>query len=420
MRRPDRLCPSTIVLAILLLAGVLFRVGLILAWPQRIANSDAAQYLTLAANLASGNGYSLWPSAPFDPDVYRSPGYPLFLAFLMKCGLGMIGMAAVQVWLEMVSYLTVARMVAWRFGVGAARLGFVIALFCPFTASLPMLFLSESLALPLVNLLFAAALSGASPRRSVLLGISLGLLCLCRGGFLPAIPLAMLAVALPRTAAFGGRLGCAALLLVGALLPLLPYGAWNLEHHGRFSLTPPAGLGRAMWGGVCQMEIRTQDLPNDVWNLHEAIWGDGSHRPSSRELLAADQAMMQEAREAIGAHPLGYAWGVMRHEIHIWAGERFLFPFTNPVSGGWALRLLGIAMFAASLLAAARRRHLYDLWIAGLSPALSQAMVLPWMYVIMRYTSVLFGPFAFLTAIVIADAAARRPVYDLADRRSAT
>jgi len=46
----------------------------------KIPKSDAAGYDEMAANLASGNGLSQLIDGSLAPVVYRSPGYPIFLA----------------------------------------------------------------------------------------------------------------------------------------------------------------------------------------------------------------------------------------------------------------------------------------------------------------------------------------------------
>ena len=42
---------------------------------------DSTNYVTLARNLLAGNGFSLQQTAPFLPDILRTPGYPVFVAF---------------------------------------------------------------------------------------------------------------------------------------------------------------------------------------------------------------------------------------------------------------------------------------------------------------------------------------------------
>lgn len=46
--------------------------------------ADAAQYLRLAYNLVYNDSFSLAENAPFTPSIYRTPGYPIFLAIGLK------------------------------------------------------------------------------------------------------------------------------------------------------------------------------------------------------------------------------------------------------------------------------------------------------------------------------------------------
>jgi 4-amino-4-deoxy-L-arabinose transferase-like glycosyltransferase len=45
-----------------------------------IIESDSAEYLLLAENLLQHGVFSLSPSSPFEPETFRVPGYPLFVA----------------------------------------------------------------------------------------------------------------------------------------------------------------------------------------------------------------------------------------------------------------------------------------------------------------------------------------------------
>lgn len=44
---------------------------------------DCGEYYQIARNLVQGNGFSQSQAAPYEPDTWRTPGYPLFLAGLM-------------------------------------------------------------------------------------------------------------------------------------------------------------------------------------------------------------------------------------------------------------------------------------------------------------------------------------------------
>ncbi|MEK7509228.1 MAG: glycosyltransferase family 39 protein [Patescibacteria group bacterium] len=53
--------------------------------------NDAQHYVTIAKNLAEGNGYSRFPDAPFEPDAFRTPLLPLyFVPFVFFGGLPLI------------------------------------------------------------------------------------------------------------------------------------------------------------------------------------------------------------------------------------------------------------------------------------------------------------------------------------------
>ncbi len=102
---------GTILLACVLSAGALFtfhRFGAM--------TGDSPRYLKLAENLAAGHGFSAANSAPFDPEVFRPPGYPLFLAMLLRLGLTLGGIAAVQVAAYALALCLVGRLVYLSWG----------------------------------------------------------------------------------------------------------------------------------------------------------------------------------------------------------------------------------------------------------------------------------------------------------------
>ncbi len=387
--------------ALLVLGAALMRVWMILEWPQAISGTDAAQYISLARNIVEGRGYSLWSSTPFDPDVYRSPGYPLFLAMLFKLGISEIGILAGQVILDIVSLFAGAALVSKMMGRRAGQIALIMGLFCPFTAAIPCLFLSESLAMPLITFLFVLAPLATRWHGAVLFGFVLGLLILTRGGFLPSVALAGLFLLLPVTCSgntsWFRRLGLSGAMAVTASIVLLPYGFWNLHTHGSFSVTPLAGMGRALWGGVAMMPgMPALPPPEPAWSVHNSIWGDGTVKPGPAELIAADNAMKDVAVDAIRLHPFRYLNGAARHALHIWFGERYLFPFNNPVIPGFWLRLgssLLLALALGSLITLPSPPGVKALMVL---PALTLALTHPWLYVNMRYTSTALGPIVLL------------------------
>ncbi len=90
---------------------------------------DSGRYLRLAANLADGNGLSAATQPPYDPEVFRPPMYPLFLAGLKGLGLDVYGIILVQVILYLVAINFAMRTTVAVTGnqLAAGLLGFLMA-----------------------------------------------------------------------------------------------------------------------------------------------------------------------------------------------------------------------------------------------------------------------------------------------------
>ncbi|RMH55407.1 MAG: hypothetical protein D6679_11745 [Candidatus Hydrogenedentota bacterium] len=381
---------GVVVFLLLILLGTVLRVELIRMYPQRIIRSDAEQYLRLAENLSRGYGYSLGAHFPFTPDVYRSPGYPLFLATVLRLGGGPRAVLGFQIFLDLLSITFLAGTVARRWGEGAALWGTGFALLMPYTASISGLFLSEALAMPLANLLFGLGISFTFRGKWLLAGLIAGVLGLTRGVFLPVIPVVAAAafwVGLRERTGFFGAAGRAGAVFMIGFVILLPYGLWNHFSNGRFSVVPLAGFGRALYGGIRQMNLDHPPLSERAWRIHNALWtGRGSY-PANDELLKADEEMRRVAVSAIRKAPFRYLAGVVRQEIHIWFGQRFLFPFSNPHWPGWVFRWPSVFLLALGAGGVRVSRLSAPEVLVALSPVIVSALCLPWLYVNMRYTS---------------------------------
>lgn len=71
-------------------AGLLLRIALFLVASEepgrRLYAPDSLDYQRLAVNLIEGHGFSRDSSAPYRPDILRTPAYPAFLAVLYRFG----------------------------------------------------------------------------------------------------------------------------------------------------------------------------------------------------------------------------------------------------------------------------------------------------------------------------------------------
>lgn len=81
---------SVLPLVSIVLLGLALRLLPVLArWndgPLFMVASDSWQYHTIALNLYAGHGYSSDEQPPYEPDVYRPPGYPNFLRLVYGWG----------------------------------------------------------------------------------------------------------------------------------------------------------------------------------------------------------------------------------------------------------------------------------------------------------------------------------------------
>ena len=393
--------PTWQVSGLLVLLATLIRVFLVLSFPQHITGTDADQYIILGQNLAAGNGFSIWRFPPFDPDVFRSPGYPLFLAAFFRLGLGFWSIALCQVILEMSSLFFATAVLSKIVGKKSARVGLAVALLSPYTGAIPCLIFSESLSVPLITMLFAWGLQLRTKKNIIFYGAALGYLTLVRGSFLPGIILASLVLFIRyglETKSWKKSV-CATLgIVVAFAIVLAPYALWNKTHHGKISPTPLAGLGRAFAAGNSGIGLTTPNVTGEHWRVTQKLWDQipGESHPTPEHIIQTEKEMVAESIATIKSNWGQYLAGVLRNEIHIWFGVRVLFPFHNPVGYGFLLRWCSIfILFMAGVSCWKLRSHWADLIIA-LTPVITLALVSPWLYVIMRYTTLAFAPLQLL------------------------
>jgi 4-amino-4-deoxy-L-arabinose transferase-like glycosyltransferase len=131
--------------------AVLFRVGLFLYFVNhgQYIDNDSALYITLAENLLTHHGFSESLIAPYEPEIFRTPGYPVFLAILMA--LGMDGPNWTVFWQELIYGFCI--FIFYRFGRTVfdpriMRLSLIFLLLEPGGLVYPKLIMSELVFLP--------------------------------------------------------------------------------------------------------------------------------------------------------------------------------------------------------------------------------------------------------------------------------
>ncbi len=154
--------------------------------PGETLRADAYTYGTLASNLANHARYSMSPAPPFQPYVYKPPGYPVLLApFFAGRDLPSGAAAAMKAQVVVGSLLPPLVVVLGRRVVPGALavLAGLLAAACPVLVTTPAFLTTEAVfsTVLVVTLLLSASLLGRGTRhRAVATGLCWGLLALIR------------------------------------------------------------------------------------------------------------------------------------------------------------------------------------------------------------------------------------------------
>ncbi len=168
---------------------ILFRIGLLIYFvitEGKYLYPDSPMYIELANNLFENHVFSMSPTAPFVPHVFRTPGYPWFLAIFQWSGL------ANPYWIVFAQELIYAGAVAAFYYFGRAlfdkniiRGGLIFLLLEPGGLTYPKLLLTETLFLPfliLSILLLGHYLKTSSSRYLIIAGVIMGVGAIVRPG----------------------------------------------------------------------------------------------------------------------------------------------------------------------------------------------------------------------------------------------
>ncbi len=224
---------------------------MIMMWATRnVVLSDTWSYLALAESLLHGE-YSLWWELPTEiPDTFRAPGYPMVLATVIK----VFGNYKVVKVFNLVMYfagILLSLKVIERFDARLMAQNIFLILLIP-SINIPYYIMQAYTDIPtlfgICAVVFIATRSGPLPWYLALVqGLLFAFLFQLKPVFL-LLPLAFYSVMWfverkqfqirPHALSFG--------IFV---LSLLPFGFWNLKHHGVFQVTPLQGGGGYMHFG---------------------------------------------------------------------------------------------------------------------------------------------------------------------------
>lgn len=332
---------------------------------------DAAHFLEWARFLASGEDLTA--------DVYyQAPLYPYLAALLFSLGGGLLALRVAAVLAGALSCIVLARGARGLVGERASRsAGWLLAVYPP-AIHYEALFEKTGLAVFLVCLL-VAALSRARRAPGVgsglLLGGSLGLLCLTRENMIALLPLLVLAGAPARAGAPAGRRVRTLLgLFAGLLVALLPLALRNSKAAGPGADgLLPANLGPNLFignhagaDGLYQSLVPGRGRPGAEQEDARRLAGEALGLTEPPGAGAASRFWAGQALTWMGEHP-GSAVGLLMRKVALLLHPREWMDSTSfEVHRGRSpvLRLLapvvGLPLILALVLAAAlgpRRRR---------------------------------------------------------------
>jgi len=230
----------------LLVANVLM--ALLTLWLSRQTMlSDSWSYLNLAEGILHGKYSMWWTLDDYYADTFRAPGYPLFIAVFLKVFGTWKVVPAINFVLYWVALFFSLRTIDPTNENRAARSLFLLLLLP--LMNLPYYIGQLYTEIPVLAALSIVLFHYMKPRKWTLgqaigIGALMGFIILCKPVFL-LFPIGMAVLRpllLERPSWFTGQ----ALMLLVCGLTLLPYGLWNLDHHGQFRVTPIQGGGGYM------------------------------------------------------------------------------------------------------------------------------------------------------------------------------
>jgi len=127
---------------------------------------DSREYFQIAANLAARGVFSQQTAPPFEPDTWRTPGYPLFLAFFIRlCGESPAVLVNVQQLLSVLNVWLVFRIAGWFMNERRAAVAALLFLFEPYHLFYSLWLMAETLFVTVVLLAWLAWLRAADAGR---------------------------------------------------------------------------------------------------------------------------------------------------------------------------------------------------------------------------------------------------------------
>lgn len=357
---------------------------------------DAAAYLAMARGLLE-HGTLCDVRISLQPTYYRPPGYPAFVAA--------VHWVNTSPWLlHTVQALMSALVAAWlmrqlrRLDVGqfAYRVWFALIVLSPFDALYSRAHLSEGLAASLLVFALGVPLKRRTRGAALLVGCSLGALCLVRDIFLLMLPLAAWCFPAQR-----GRRTKSALVLLGAMLVIAPWTVRNYLQSGRPIAVSAGRLGYSLWLGTWATngDFTSADATNTPREYPRAAFTDAAQQAefvrwqANSDDSGFDTFLKQAAWQRWRDQPLSTLWAAAKRLPRLWIATRTdLFTFRFGATGSvpwWAMKIMALAWNGAAVALALLALPFYLVRRNGVSGFRFRRLSLWWALPLVYVTSVL-------------------------------
>jgi hypothetical protein len=218
---------------------------------------DSARYLDLSTAMLHGH-FGLTRGGVFDPEAWRGPGYPAFLAVAFAVfGKSRVAVIVAQHALTLSSIFLTYSVLRREFPLAVGRIFLALCSVYPFIAEATAKFMTESLCLFLISVA-VYAISARRPWSPYVAGLFAALAGLVRPNLMLLAFLYAFAYLV-----VGRNLRKAFALALAAAVTLVPWCVRNYETFGRFSPMPPAsGAGSVLMLAARETRVSTDALYN--------------------------------------------------------------------------------------------------------------------------------------------------------------
>ena len=254
-----------------------------------INTADTPRYLNLARSLGGGLGFTIDETGEREPEGFRMPGYPAWLAATEGMAPGRTATATL-IGQQFAMLLSLG--FAWsaaRQTMGDRRGSVLLALSAlyPFTPAASCQLSPEAFTAPMISGAWLL-LCKIDPLRGALAGVLIGSATYFRPNMLALAPVAALALMAGRER---GRYRSGGALLAGTALVLLPWAVRNQMVFGTISPLPPAGAsGRVLLVATWEARVPISSL----------VAYSATGRPDQNLIAAGIEEQIHRANSAIG------------------------------------------------------------------------------------------------------------------------